>query len=61
MEEKKRFQNQNLNSDDYEKTEAGAKALKEGGVIVGGFLFLGGIIVKYGPGLLKNAAKVFKA
>ena len=33
MEEQKRFQNQTLNSDDYSKTEEGAKALKNGGKI----------------------------
>ena len=31
MEERKRFQNQTLNSEDYEKTEEGAKAVKNGG------------------------------
>lgn len=31
MTERKRFQNQTLNSEDYEKIEVGAKAVKNGG------------------------------
>ena len=34
MEERKRFQNQALNSEDYEKTEEGAQAVKNGGKVL---------------------------
>lgn len=51
--EKKRFVEQELNSDDYKKAVNGAKAVKEGGLIgsmvVGTFF----IIRKHGPKLLK--------
>ena len=51
--EKKRFVEQELNSDDYMRAVNGAKALKEGGLIgsrLGGTVF---IIRKHGPKLLK--------
>ncbi len=60
MEERKRFQNQTLSSEDYEKTEEGAKALKNGGKILGAALLLGGVIKKYGPELLKGLSKLRK-
>ena len=61
MAEQKRFQAQSLNSEDYQKTESGAKAVKEGGVLLtalGTFVF---VAKKFGPDLIKNASKVFKS
>lgn len=60
MEERKRFQNQTLSSEDYEKTEEGAEALKNGGKILGAVLLLGGVIKKYGPELLNGLSKLRK-
>ena len=60
MEERKRFQNQTLNSEDYEKTEEGAKALKNAGKIAAAFALLVGVGKKYGPALLKNLSKIRK-
>ncbi len=60
MEERKRFQNQTLNSEDYEKTEESAKALKYGGAILGSAAFFFGVIKKYGPVLLKSLCKIQK-
>lgn len=60
MEEQKRFQNQTLNSDDYSKTEEGAKALKNGGKIATFVLVAGVAVKKYGPALLKNISKLRK-
>ena len=57
--EKKRFTEQELNSDDYKKTVHGAKALKEFaaiGSIVGAAAV---VIVKHGPKLIKNLAGLF--
>ncbi len=61
MEDQKRFQAQNLNSEDYEKTESGAKAVNDGVKILaalGPFVYL---VKKCGPSFLKNASKIFKA
>lgn len=60
MAEKKRFQNQKLNSEDYEKTEEGAKALKNGGKILGVVVLAVGVVKKYGPSLIKNINKIRK-
>ena len=60
MEEKKRFQSQKLNSEDYEKTEEGAKALKNGGALLGAFVVVAGAAKKYGPRLIKNVSKLIK-
>lgn len=60
MSERKRFQNQTLNSEDYEKTEEGAKALKNGGKILGAAALFVGVGKKYGPALLKNLRKLRK-
>lgn len=60
MVERKRFQNQTLNSEDYEKTEKAAKRLKNGGKILGAAVVVIGVAKKYGPGLLKNFGKVRK-
>ena len=60
MEERKRFQNQTLNSEDYEKTEEGAKAVKNGGAILGAIALVVGVGKTYGPALLKNLSKLRK-
>ncbi len=60
MEERKRFQNQTLNSEDYEKTEEGAKALKEGGALLGAAALFIGLAKKYGPGIIKAISKIRK-
>ncbi len=60
MEEKKRFQNQKLNSEDYEKTEEGAKALKSGGTLLGVAVLAVGVVKKYGPSLIKSLSKIRK-
>ena len=58
MEERKRFQNQTLNSEDYEKTEEGAQAVKNGGLAA--LALAVGVGKKYGPALLKNLSKLRK-
>lgn len=60
MENRKRFQTQMLNSEDYEKTEKGAKALKTAGEILGIGALLIGVGKKYGPSLLKNLGKILR-
>ena len=60
MEERKRFQHQTLNSEDYEKTEEGAKAVKNGGAILTAIALAIGVGKKYGPALLKNLSKLRK-
>ena len=60
MEDRKRFQNQTLNSEDYEKVEEGAKALKHGAKILAAFAFAFGVDRKYGPALRKSLRKIFK-
>lgn len=60
MKDQKRFQNQTLNSEDYEKMEEGAKALKNGGKILGALTLCVGVGKKYGPALLKNLSKIRK-
>ena len=60
MQERKRFQNQTLNSEDYEKTEEGAKAVKKGGAILTAVAVAVGVGKKYGPALLKNLSKLRK-
>lgn len=52
--EKKRFAEQELNSDDYKKTVFGAKVLKQAGLIGSGLVFVGALVVKVGPKLAKN-------
>ena len=61
MADQKRFQAQNLNSEDYEKTESGAKVVKDGGIILSALATLVVVGKKFGPSLLKNASKIFKA
>lgn len=61
MADQKRFQAQNLNSEDYEKTESGAKAVKEGGIILPALATLVVVGRKFGPSFIKNVLKVFKA
>lgn len=60
MEDLARFQVQNLSSEDYKKTELGAKVIKDGFFVslLVGFVFLE---KKYGKTLIKNFSKVFKA
>ncbi len=60
MTERKRFQNQTLNSEDYEKIEVGAKAVKNGGTILATICLAFGVGKKYGPALLKNLRKLRK-
>ena len=60
MEERKRFQNQTLNSEDYEKTEEGAKAVKNGSAILTAIAVAVGVGKKYGPAFLKNLSKLRK-
>lgn len=60
MADQKRFQVQNLNSEDYEKTELGAKVVKDGSKILSALAILGFVGKKYGPSLLKNVTKIFK-
>lgn len=61
MEERKRFKNQTLNSEDYEKTEEGAKAMKSGGAILGALALAFGVGKKYGPEFLRNLSKLRKS
>lgn len=60
MSERKRFQNQTLNSEDYEKIEKGAKAVKEGSAILATAGLFFGVCKKYGPSLLKNIKNLRK-
>lgn len=60
MAKQKRFQSQTLNSEDYEKIEEGAKAVKNGSVIFSTICLAVGIGKKYGPALLKNLRKLGK-
>lgn len=60
MEERKRFQHQTLNSEDYKKTEEGAQAVKNGGKIIAALALVIGVGKKYGPALLKNLSKLRK-
>lgn len=58
MEERKRFQNQTLNSEDYEKTEEVANAVRKGslGLIV---LIAAGVAI-YGPAFMKKPRNLRK-
>ncbi len=60
MEERKRFQNQTLDSEDYEKIEEGAKAVKNAGAIATALAALVGVSKKFGPALLKNLSRLRK-
>ena len=60
MADRKRFQNQTLNSEDYEKTEKNAKSLKNGGEILGAAVLIIGGFKKYGPVILKTLSKIRK-
>ena len=61
MAEQKRFQAQSLNSEDYQKTELGAKAVKEGGVLLTTLIACGVGVAKLAPSLIKNVSKIFKS
>ena len=60
MADQKRFQKQELNSEDYEKTEEGAKMLKTTSKVVTGIVVVVGVIKKYGPEMLKGINKIRK-
>ena len=60
MADRKRFQNQALNSEDYEKVEEGAKALKNGGKLFTAVVIVFGVCKKYGPEFLKNLDRLRK-
>ncbi len=52
--EKKRFVEQELNSDDYKRAVYGAKVLKQVGLIGTVLVSTGLVIVKVGPKLARN-------
>lgn len=60
MADQKRFQKQELNSEDYEKTEKGAKMLKTTSKVVTGIVVVVGVLKKYGPEMLKGINKIRK-
>ena len=60
MEEQKRFQNQELDSKDYEPIEEGAKLLKNGGKILAVLALAGGSLKRYGPEVVKGIKKLWK-
>ena len=60
MAEHKRFKSQDLDSNDYVKTEEGAKLLKDGGIILTAGAFLVVVMKKYGPSVLKAFTKLRK-
>lgn len=60
MADKKRFKSQKLNSEDYEKTEEGAKLLKHGGALAIGLAAGIGALKKYGPKVAKGVVKIVK-
>lgn len=60
MVSKKRFQKQELNSSDYEKTETGAKLVKNGIKITGGLSLAVVTIKKYGPEFVRGFKRVIK-
>ena len=58
MEEQKRFQKQTLNSEDYEKTEEGAKAVRIGMYCLSALIVAIGI--KHVPAFMKNLRNLRK-
>lgn len=60
MADQKRFQKQELNSEDYEKTEEGAEMLKTTSKVVTGIVVVVGVLKKYGPEMLKGINKIRK-
>lgn len=60
MTERKRFQTQTLNSEDYATTEKGAKAVKTGGKILGIVAVSGLMFKKYGNHIIKSLGKIRK-
>ena len=60
MEEPKRFQSQKLNSDDYIKTEEGAKVLKNSGIFFALASVVGITVKKYGPSFIESIRKLRK-
>lgn len=61
MSEKKRFQNQTLNSDDYKKTEEGAGKIKVSMIVTGTIAVTGALIKEYGPKIVKGVRSFFKS
>ena len=60
MAERKRFQTQTLNSEDYATTEKGAKAMKTGGIILSVAVPAGVMVKKYGRRVIKSLGKLRK-
>ncbi len=60
MTERKRFQKQNLNSDDYKKIEEGTKLIKTTVKLGAGAFFLGNLIKKYGSEFINGINKLRK-
>lgn len=58
MSERKRFQNQTLDSKDYEGTEEKAQAVKNGGKIAAAVVLTVGVVKKYGPAFIKNISRL---
>lgn len=58
MATQKRFQKHELNSNDYEKTEIGAKVVKNGIKITGTLSLAFITIKKYGPEFVKGVKRV---
>ncbi len=60
MTKQTRFQNQTLNSEDYEKIEKGASNLKKGVTVIATVLLSIGAVGKYFPDLLQKNNDVDK-
>lgn len=60
MDYNKRFTEQTLDSDDYAKTETGAKVLKDIGAIGSVLAVFATVAVKRGPKLIENVAGLIK-
>lgn len=60
MADQKRFQAQNLDSEDYAKTEYGAKAVKEGGRILFALSLVVLTLKNNGPSFIKNALNIIR-
>lgn len=60
MAERNRFQSQALDSTDYAMTEKGAKAVKNGGLILSVAVPAGLMVKKYGRRVIKSLGKIRK-
>lgn len=60
MAERKHFQSQKLDKEDYSAAEAGAKVVKDGGkiILVGGLMLT--VVKKYGPEVVKQLRRLRK-